>query len=66
MTWREKAACLDSDPDIFFVDRGHPITKARRICRDCPVQQECLDYAVTTDQNFGVWGGLRARERREL
>ena len=39
---------------------------AKRICADCPVRQECLDYAMRVHEPFGIWGGLTEAERRQL
>jgi len=42
--------------------------KAKQICMGCPVRTECLDYAVSRPEKYGMWGGLnedeRASERR--
>jgi WhiB family redox-sensing transcriptional regulator len=27
---------------------------------------ECLDFAITTNQEYGVWGGTSEEERRVL
>lgn len=70
--WRQRAACRDSpDPDLFFpVGNTGPaleqIEAAKQICRICQVRQECLDWALTTKQESGVWGGLSEDERRGL
>jgi WhiB family redox-sensing transcriptional regulator len=37
---------------------------AKRICVDCPVQRECLEYALRVREPFGIWGGLDETERR--
>src|SRR5690606_16852005 len=51
MTWRNRAACLGVDSDLFFPPPGpYGAEEAKAICRDCPVRAECLDYAVTTAQ----------------
>jgi WhiB family redox-sensing transcriptional regulator len=39
------------------------VDKAKAICRRCPVQAECLDWAYTTDEKEGIWGGLTPAER---
>ena len=39
---------------------------ARRICADCPVKEPCLEYALVTNQDTGVWGGTSEEERRKL
>lgn len=61
--WALDAACLDADPEAFFPDRGGDVSPAKRLCRVCPVRAECLDYAVSTNQLYGVWGGMSERER---
>ncbi|HEV8115212.1 MAG TPA: WhiB family transcriptional regulator [Acidimicrobiales bacterium] len=30
----------------------------------CPVRQQCLEFAITTNQEYGVWGGHSEEERR--
>jgi WhiB family redox-sensing transcriptional regulator len=32
--------------------------QARRICKRCPVQIECLEAAVENNAHGGVWGGV--------
>lgn len=36
---------------------------ARKLCADCVVREECLEYAISTNQSAGIWGGLDAGER---
>jgi len=67
--WRELSACRDSDPDIFFpVGTTGPavdmIERATAICEACTVAEECLLYALETNQEAGVWGGLPEDDRR--
>ena len=69
--WRELSACRDSDPDIFFpVGTTGPavglIDKATAICSACSVVEECLLYALETNQEAGVWGGLPEDDRRRF
>lgn len=69
MTWNElwslAGACKDGDPDRLFV-RGSQQHLAKRVCRHCPVQTECLAYALDHKMEYGVWGGMTERERRVL
>src|SRR5690606_27545378 len=66
-SWRDHAACLGADPDLFFPPPGpYGAEDAKAICQGCPVRAECLDYAVTTAQKYGIWGGTNERERREI
>ncbi|HEY7605678.1 MAG TPA: WhiB family transcriptional regulator [Actinomycetes bacterium] len=66
--WRERGACRAPgvDADTFFPDKGERTWPAKRICRPCTVQAECLEYALANDERFGIWGGLDERERRRL
>jgi WhiB family redox-sensing transcriptional regulator len=66
--WADQAACKDSDLATFFPPVGDRRTylTAVAICADCPVQTACLDYALKNRIQFGVWGGLNIRRRREV
>lgn len=69
--WRDNSACRDTDPDLFFpVGTTGPaieqIETAKAVCRACDVQKSCLDYALTTNQDSGIWGGTSEEERRAL
>lgn len=69
--WRTRAACRDEDPDLFFPigTSGSALLQteqAKEVCRSCPVQQQCLDWAMDTGQSLGVWGGTSETERRAL
>lgn len=64
--WHDKAKCKGWDPDIFYPDRGVPSSSAKAICNECAVQLDCLEFALTRDEHFGIWGGLSERERRKL
>lgn len=69
--WRQLAACRDSDATLFFpVGSTGPavdqIVAAKEICAMCTVQEECLQYALESNQEAGVWGGYAEDERRRL
>ncbi|WP_067823369.1 WhiB family transcriptional regulator [Nocardia inohanensis] len=61
--WRQEALCSQIDPDLFFPAVGESARTAKVVCRSCLVQKECLEYALLTDQRFGVWGGMTTGER---
>jgi WhiB family transcriptional regulator, redox-sensing transcriptional regulator len=69
--WRLRAACRDTSPELFFpigttgvaLDQ---IEAAKRVCGQCPVTAECLEFALATNQEAGVWGGLTEEERRRV
>lgn len=65
-TWQEQGLCRQTDSDAFFPEKGGSTRDAKRICRDCPVQAECLEEALASDARFGVWGGQSERERRRM
>jgi WhiB family redox-sensing transcriptional regulator len=62
--WRAHALCAQIDPDLFFAPGALEHKLAKRVCRECPVQRECLVYAMETPVDHGIWGGLTERERR--
>lgn len=71
MDWREQAACLTVDPELFFPvgntgPAGEQIERAKSVCARCTVTELCLQYAMDTGQDSGVWGGLSEDERRAL
>ena len=70
-SWRHDAACRLFDPDLFFpVGAVGPPEQQKRqaksVCFKCPVRSECLRFAVATNQQFGIWGGLDEDERRSF
>lgn len=69
--WRVDAACRDTDPDLFFpVGTTGPaieqIASAKAVCGECDAQSECLEFALATNQDSGVWGGTSEEERRMI
>ncbi|MFH8483663.1 WhiB family transcriptional regulator [Streptomyces sp. NPDC018055] len=69
--WRNRSACRDVDPELFFPTGTDPRSqaqarRAKRVCGGCPVRAACLSWALDNKQDTGVWGGLDERERREL
>ncbi|MFD5661536.1 WhiB family transcriptional regulator [Streptomyces hirsutus] len=66
LTWQEEALCAQTGGDFFFPEPGSSVRDAKRICGLCPIRVTCLDYAMTNDMRFGVWGGLSEKERLDL
>lgn len=69
--WRDQALCFGLDPDLFFpIGTSGPavqqIAEAKKVCAQCPVRAECLEYAIEHKQIHGIWGGLDEEERLEL
>ena len=69
--WRELAACRDTDPELFFpVGTTGPaieqIESAKQVCNGCEVREACLEFALESNQDSGVWGGTSEEERRAI
>ncbi|HEX3335201.1 MAG TPA: WhiB family transcriptional regulator [Jatrophihabitans sp.] len=69
--WRAEAACRRAGLELFFpvgvTDLAFDqIDAAKAICASCAVREPCLAFALDTDQEAGVWGGLDEDERRRL
>ena len=67
--WRDRAACRVVNPELFFpVSEVGPgavqVRQAKSVCARCPVQAECLEYAVEAGLAHGVFGGATPHERR--
>jgi WhiB family redox-sensing transcriptional regulator len=64
--WRTLAACKGAGDAMFPSNYPPDIEDAKDYCRACPVTSDCLQWALETGQEFGVWGGLSEAERRIL
>lgn len=64
--WQSDALCAQTDPEAFFPEKGGSTRDAKKVCGACNVRAECLEYALSNDERFGIWGGLSERERRRL
>ena len=67
----EQGECKGLDPNVFFPSGSKDDVKlaegsAQKVCRRCPVQRECLQYAIDFGENHGVWGGHGERSRRRV
>ena len=69
--WRPHAACRWMAPELFFPAgttgiAAEEIEAAKAVCGECDVRADCLRFAVSTNQEFGIWGGTTEDERRDL
>jgi WhiB family transcriptional regulator, redox-sensing transcriptional regulator len=69
--WRKDALCRDTDPALFFPvgTTGNALVQidhAKATCAECTVASDCLDFALGTNQDSGIWGGLTEEERRVI
>jgi WhiB family redox-sensing transcriptional regulator len=60
------ALCSQADPEAWHPEKGGRVNEVKALCDQCPIEAECLQYALDTEQAFGVWGGLSATERKRL
>lgn len=66
LSWMRDALCAQVDPELFFPDKSGSSTYAKKICNSCPVQRQCLQEALATEEDWGVWGGVSGRARRKF
>lgn len=64
--WHARGLCLDLPVRFFFPRVYDSAEPAKRVCAECPVRLECLEHALTANENYGVWGGTDERERKRL
>ena len=64
--WRARALCTGTDPDWWHPHKGGNTREQVRTCEACPVRVECLDYALSHYEKFGIWGGLSEKARLQV
>ena len=65
--WKKSGNCHGLDTELFYPEKklgNAAINEAKAVCANCVVKSECLEYALTNGEHFGVWGGMSERERR--
>jgi hypothetical protein len=61
-----RARCHQVDPDVMFPAHASETAAALKVCRPCPLKDECLSWSVQKPEHFGVWGGTTEKQRRPL
>ncbi|ALE81967.1 WhiB family transcriptional regulator [Pseudonocardia sp. HH130629-09] len=68
--WQMEGACRGMDSAFFFHPEGErgPArarreTRAKQVCSECPVVQQCREHALKVHEPYGIWGGLSESER---
>jgi WhiB family redox-sensing transcriptional regulator len=71
--WREAPRCRTADPDLFFHPEGERaqarrarLRRAKQVCNQCPVIEQCAAFALDGREGFGIWGGMSEEERITL
>lgn len=62
--WTLSAKCRGMQDQLF--PEGADQKRARAVCLGCAVRSECLAEALDNRIEWGVWGGMTERERRQL
>jgi WhiB family transcriptional regulator, redox-sensing transcriptional regulator len=65
-TWMFEGRCRSVSAAAFFPSDGVGVEAAQRVCAECPVRVECLEYALVHRIDHGVWGGTSERERQRM
>ena len=73
-SWQPIALCRGNHSHLFFPpntserkdERERREQRAKSICQVCPVQSSCLEYALESTEQYGIWGGFTETERRQL
>ncbi|MFI9508638.1 WhiB family transcriptional regulator [Nocardia sp. NPDC052566] len=69
--WQMYGECRGMNSAVFFHpdrERGSMravrIGYAKRICHRCAVLEQCREFALSSGELYGVWGGMSEQERR--
>lgn len=64
--WQEHAACRGADVELFFSVDEADQQEALEYCARCEVRSECLEFAISNREMYGIWGGMLESDRRSL
>jgi WhiB family redox-sensing transcriptional regulator len=70
--WLCRAACRALPTELFFPageldnEAVEQAEEAKAVCATCPVRVPCLEFAIATNQPYGIWGGANTSERRSI
>ena len=72
--WQLRGLCRGNHAHLFFPpstferkdERQRREIRAKSICQVCPVQSECVDYALDIREPYGIWGGMTESDRRQV
>lgn len=65
-SWQRNASCVGLESTIFYPPTDAESGPAKAVCSECPVRQDCLEFAITVREKEGIWGGATAAERQSL
>ena len=63
--WWTQGACRNRNTNDWFADRGEDLRRDRAVvvCMRCPVRRQCVEWAVTAPEKWGIWGATTSRQR---
>ena len=68
--WQRQAACHDLPLELFFPSSGvesfRNMNVIKPFCDKCPVQPQCLEYALREPDQKGIWAGTTENDRRKI
>ena len=64
--WQATGLCRGVEPEVFFPVSDEDAWRAKEICGACTVRDDCLAYALSHRERYGVWGGTTEKERIEM
>lgn len=71
--WQMHGSCRGMDSGFFFHPEGergparaNRETQAKKVCRACPVLEQCRLHALAAHEPYGVWGGMSESERDDV
>lgn len=64
--WMDLAPCNGLTSLMYpELGRGDDAGRAKAVCAPCPHRRVCLEWAIDHHENWGVWGGMSAKERKD-
>jgi len=58
--------CSETDPEQWFPEKGASNTYAKKHCKECPLKDPCLQFALLNNEPYGIWGGVAPRGRQKM
>ncbi len=71
--WQMHGLCRGVDSSMFFHPdgergraRAQRESRAKEMCRSCPVIAQCREHALNVAEPYGIWGGGMSETEREM
>lgn len=65
--WHHNAACKGKT-NLFYPEPGNGegrTARAKKICKTCPVLEDCLLHVTYNIERYGIWAGMNVKERSQ-